>query len=73
VQHTIDTLDVLIVAPQPLTEAQKGEIIAKITDKTGPRTRIQIHEVADIPLTSSGKRRVTVSHIGGAGLRAPEA
>jgi phenylacetate-CoA ligase len=73
VQHTLDTLDVLIVAPQPLTAAQKNEIIAKIADKIGPRTRIQIHEVDDIPLTASGKRRVTVSHIGGAGLRAPEA
>ncbi|MEO6186583.1 MAG: phenylacetate--CoA ligase family protein, partial [Steroidobacteraceae bacterium] len=73
VQHTIQSLDVLIVAPQPLSDAQKDDIVTSISARTGPGTRVQIHEVSDIPLTASGKRRVTVSHIGGAGLRAPEA
>lgn len=72
VQHSIDSLDVLIVAPRPLTDAEKTDLVGRIAEKTGPGTAIQIREVQDIPLTPSGKRRVTVSHIGGAGLRAPE-
>jgi phenylacetate-CoA ligase len=72
VQNAIDELDVLIVAPQQLSASERQSLTAKFGEHIGPRMRINIQEVVDIPLTSSGKRRVTVSNIGGAGLRAPE-
>ncbi len=72
VQNVIEELNVLIVAPRPLTGVERSDLSSKFSERTGPRTRIIIREVADIPLTSSGKRRITVSNIGGAGLRAPE-
>lgn len=72
IQNALDELDLLIVAPRALTGEEKTALTASIAERTGSRTRIHIREVDHIPLTASGKRRVTVSNIGGAGLRAPE-
>jgi len=64
-QKRLDRLDLLIVprgAFNPADEAFLREHIGRIT---GPETKLNIEVVPDIPLTASGKRRVTVSELEG--------
>ncbi|MEP7311042.1 MAG: phenylacetate--CoA ligase family protein [Pseudomonadota bacterium] len=63
VQKSRDAIEVLIAHKQPLTSDERERMSGKIAARMGPLVRIEIKEVSDIPLTASGKRRVTVSQI----------
>ena len=63
VQDVIDELEMKIVADRPLTEDERRFITDKIATHTGRAMRIKISEVSSIPLTPSGKRRVTISNL----------
>ena len=62
-QTAIDRLRILIVARGEFTAAQEAFLRDHIGRATGPAVRIDIDCVDDIPLTPSGKRRVTVSEL----------
>ena len=63
VQKSIDAIEVLIARKQPLTKDERERMSGKIAARMGPLVQIAIKEVTGIPLTASGKRRVTVSEI----------
>ena len=63
VQDARNELEMRIVASVPLTQSERERMTAKIVDRMGSGVRVQIAEMDDIPLTPSGKRRVTVSNI----------
>jgi phenylacetate-CoA ligase len=63
VQDVIDELEMKIVGQRPLTADERRFITDKITAHTGSAMRVKITEVSSIPLTPSGKRRVTISNL----------
>jgi len=65
VQEARDRIDISIVPKQPLARAQLDFCSSEIRKVTGEAMRIDYHMVDDIPLSASGKYRVTVSRIAG--------
>lgn len=63
VQNARDEVEMRIVRSTPLSDAEKQRMTAKIAAHMGSQVRVRIAEMDDIPLTPSGKRRVTVSNI----------
>ncbi len=63
VQNARDELEMRIVRSAPLTQDERERMTAKIAGRMGSSVRVRIAEMAEIPLTASGKRRVTVSNI----------
>jgi phenylacetate-coenzyme A ligase PaaK-like adenylate-forming protein len=64
IQHDAMTIELKLVNAAPLTDAQRDSLIATLRLALGPGCRITLTQVAEIPLTASGKRRVTLSHVG---------
>jgi phenylacetate-CoA ligase len=64
VQDARDEVEVRVVPRSgELSAAERDGITAKVAEKMGTSARIKIKVLRDIPLTRSGKRRVTVSNI----------
>lgn len=63
VQNARDEVEMRIVSSSPLTQSERERMTAKIIERMGPAVRVRIAEMDEIPLTPSGKRRVTVSNI----------
>jgi phenylacetate-CoA ligase len=64
VQDARDEVEVRVVPRSgELSAAERDGIAAKVAEKMGTSARIKIKVLRDIPLTRSGKRRVTVSNI----------
>lgn len=61
VQVETDRLEVRIVSAEPLSADATERLMGKLRQGLGPAMRIEIRRVPDIPLTASGKRRVSVS------------
>ncbi|HSN69948.1 MAG TPA: hypothetical protein VLT59_00500, partial [Steroidobacteraceae bacterium] len=77
VQRQIDTVDVAIVPRGEVGESALETLRHQMSSALGERMQVAVQLVEDIPLTPSGKRRVTVSLLdqsGGttAGLQGPE-
>lgn len=62
-QRQLDCLELLIVAKGEFTAADEVFLRDKVSGVVGNATRLDILLVEDIPLTPSGKRRVTVSEL----------
>lgn len=62
-QRRLDRLELLIVPQGSFGKADEAFLREHIGRITGPQTELEIRIVADIPLTASGKRRVTVSEL----------
>ena len=67
VQTAPDVLQFRVVAPEPLTAAQRATLIKSAQDQVGGAMRIEVAPVDSIAATPSGKRRLTVAfaHAGG--------
>lgn len=63
VQHAIDRVEVRLAGVAPLSLGERERIRAAYSARLGERCHLDLVEVDDIPLTSSGKRRVTISNI----------
>ena len=63
IQDTADALEVRIVPGPDVTAAVRSKLVERIAAHMGRAVRVWINEVAEIPLTSGGKRRVTVSNL----------
>lgn len=61
VQVEADRLELRIVSAEPLSPDESQRIMVKLRQGLGTVMRIDIRRVPDIPLTASGKRRVSVS------------
>lgn len=61
VQTAPDCVQFRLVVPAPWTRAQRDTVTAKVRERAGPGMRVEFAEVADIPNTRSGKRRLTIS------------
>lgn len=61
VQTAEDVLQFRLVLRRPWEGDERRRFIAQAQDYTGPSVRIDVAEVADIPVNATGKRRVTVS------------
>ena len=62
-QQQLDQLQIAIVARQGLTDADKAKISAEINRYAEGELQLHINLVDDIPLTASGKHRVTVCEV----------
>jgi phenylacetate-CoA ligase len=62
-QSKIDSLDILIVENSPLDEATKTKILSEINKYAQQELSIKFSVVTNIPLTVSGKHRVTICEI----------
>lgn len=62
-QQQLDQLQIAIVARNGLTDADKAKISAEINRYAEGELQLQINLVDDIPLTASGKHRVTVCEV----------
>jgi len=63
VQNSLDDLEVRIVPRAEFPASERERLTSKIAERIGTEVRIRIREMQEIPLTASGKRRVTVSNI----------
>lgn len=63
IQHDAMTIELKLVNGATLTDAQRDSLVATLRLAVGADCAITLTQVAEIPLTASGKRRVTVSHI----------
>lgn len=63
VQNSLDELDIFIVSRRDFTETGLSFIGCEVKKVLGDGVRLRYHFVEDIPLTHSGKLRVTVSRI----------
>lgn len=63
VQEHLESLSLNIVADEAFGSDQEAEIRREFGKVVGDSTRLEIHRVGDIPLTASGKRRVTISRL----------
>lgn len=61
VQTAPDCVQFRLVVRTPWSQERRDKLTAKVQDKTGPTMRVEIAEVAHIPTTTSGKRRLTIS------------
>lgn len=61
VQTAPDCVQFRLVVAAPWTDAQRAKLTAKFQSVAGADMRVEVAEVAAIPLGRSGKRRLTVS------------
>ena len=61
VQTAHDCVEFRLIVPQPWAQERRDRLIAKVQATTGVGLRVDIVEVASIPATASGKRRLTVA------------
>ena len=61
VQTAVDVLQFRIVLRRPWEGDEQARFIAKAQSQAGPAMRIELREVDDIPVNTTGKRRITVS------------
>jgi len=73
VQIAPDCVQFRLVVPHPWTQERNDKLIAKVQSTTGTSMRVEIVEVDLIPVTRSGKRRLTVSLANGDKNHAPAA
>ena len=62
VQNAPDEVEMRVVPRSPMTQAERERLRAKIAERMGSSV-VRIVEMDEIPLTPSGKRRVTISNI----------
>ena len=62
-QHRLDALDIAIVAGPQFNEQQQQYVRGEIAKLLGDDVAVDLRLVDDIPLTSSGKLRVTISEL----------
>jgi phenylacetate-CoA ligase len=65
VQHELASVEVRLVNDTPLTESQRAALTESFRVGLGPNCAITLNQVDEIPLTASGKQRVTLSMING--------
>lgn len=64
VQDALDSLRIKVVPNGEFQQATRMGIEKKLTDVVGPAMNVSFEQVSEIPLTPSGKYRVTVSNVG---------
>lgn len=62
-QKTLSTLDIFIVANEKFESSVLDSIDGHIRQALGEKLEVAYHQVNDIPLTSTGKHRVTISEL----------
>lgn len=73
VQREPGAVEIALVGRGDVTEEGLARMRHEIAAALGQRMRVDLQLVQDIPLTPSGKRRVTVSLLDTAGVREPQA
>jgi phenylacetate-CoA ligase len=63
VQESLELILVSVVAGTPIADASRDRIIGKIREALGEGVRIEVRQVADLPVTASGKFRFTLSKV----------
>ena len=63
VQRQLDALDVNVVRGEGFDEQAMEQITCELRSKLGEQLTVRIHYVDQIPLTPSGKHRVTISEL----------
>ena len=63
VQNSLDEVELRIVPRTALDEQTRLRLERKMISGIGERSRVKISEVRAIPLTPSGKRRITISNL----------
>lgn len=63
VQKRLDALELKIVADAGFTAREEAFVLQQVSSALGGGVELQLHRVDEIPLTASGKFRVTVSEI----------
>jgi phenylacetate-CoA ligase len=63
VQDSIDTIDFSIVPGPGFGPVQLAYVERKLNDYTGRELQVRMHLTACIPVSPSGKHRVTISHV----------
>ncbi|CAN2045897.1 phenylacetate-CoA ligase [Candidatus Magnetomoraceae bacterium gMMP-13] len=63
IQESLDTFDIKVVASERLATDMKQFIISKVYEIMGNNVHVNIIELSDIPIPSSGKFRFTISKI----------
>jgi phenylacetate-CoA ligase len=63
VQDAPDKLEIRIVARADLNDEHRNRLIHAVAHRMGDQVEVWINDVTDIPLTSAGKRRITVSNL----------
>ena len=64
VQSRLDHLSVKMVADDAFTDSHEARVRAEIRRVIGDATQVELQRVPEIPLTPTGKHRVTVSELG---------
>ncbi|WP_246036981.1 phenylacetate--CoA ligase family protein [Thalassotalea litorea] len=62
-QKSLSSLDIFIVANEQYDSATQATINGHIQQAMGNQLDVVFHQVSDIPLTSTGKHRVTISEL----------
>jgi phenylacetate-CoA ligase len=65
IQEKIDLLVVKLAPVSELSETTKKRIDSEVRSVVGPSMVINFEIVSDMPLTATGKYRVTISHVAG--------
>jgi phenylacetate-CoA ligase len=63
IQESLDRVRLEVVVRTDRGSFDRADVAAGITDYLGPHVRLEVVEVADIPLTAAGKQRVVLSKI----------
>ena len=63
IQHTVGTLEVLIVTNEEYSEKTATTLISSIRDRVGPSMKVTLTQVADIPRSKNGKLRAVISKL----------
>lgn len=61
VQTAPDCVQFRLVVPEPWTQERRDKLTAKVQARAGNNMRVEVVEVDQIPVTRSGKRRLTIS------------
>jgi phenylacetate-CoA ligase len=64
-QHDLDHVDVNLVAKAADVAPHMEHIKTELRKVLGPQVQVRINFLDELPLTPSGKRRVTISHVAG--------
>jgi phenylacetate-CoA ligase len=72
VQNTLDTLDLSLIPGPEFGPRQVAYVVGKFREYTGDEVELSMHLTREIPVTTSGKHRVTVSHVRGRYAAQPE-